>query len=312
MDKPLEQCRVAVLLPCYNEEGAIGKVVQQFRTVLPNAQIYVFDNNSKDNSVEEARAAGAVVRREGMQGKGYVVRSMFVQIDADYYLMADGDATYDAESAPKLLSALHDDGVDMVVGCRESVEGQETYRSGHRFGNWALTSTARYFFGRGFTDMLSGYRGFSRRFVKSFPVMSAGFEIETEMTIHALSLNLPTKEIVTPYFERAEGTESKLSTYRDGWRILMTMVRLFKDYRPMAFFSIIALILAMISGLTALPVILEYLETGLVPRIPTAILASGIGICALLSLTSGFILDSVAKQRLEMKRLAHLTISSQG
>lgn len=302
--------RIAVLVPCYNEEGAVGKVVEDFRKALPDAEIYVFDNNSSDGTVEEARNAGADVRFERQQGKGAVVRRMFADVDADYYLMIDGDATYDPSAAQRLLDRAVSENLDMVVGARESVEGQETYRAGHVFGNWMLTSIARYFFGRGFEDMLSGYRVFSRRFVKSFPAMSAGFEIETELTIHALSLGLPCAEEQTDYFERPAGTESKLSTYRDGWRILFTMVRLFKDYRPLIFFSVIALVFAIASGGLAIPVILEFLETGFVSKLPTAILCVGIGLCSLLSLVCGFILDSVARQRLEMKRLSYLAATN--
>lgn len=298
---------VAIVLPCYNEEGAIGKVVSDFKKALPEARVYVFDNNSSDNTAKEAKEAGAEVLFERQQGKGNVVRRIFSEIDADCYLMADGDDTYDAASAQKLVNAILNDRSDMVVGTREPVEGETTYRAGHAFGNVLLTTMARFFFGRGFTDMLSGYRAFSRRFAKSFPVMSAGFEIETEMTIHCLSLGLPSAEVKTPYFERAEGTESKLNTYQDGFRIMKTMIRLFKDYRPMAFFTIGALLLAIISILISAPVLLNYLETGLVNRLPTALLSMGIMLCSFLSLACGFILDSVAQQRIESKRLAYLS-----
>ncbi|MTI09484.1 glycosyltransferase family 2 protein [Curvivirga aplysinae] len=303
-----QAAKIAVVLPCYNEEGAIGKVVTDFKAALPYAEIYVFDNNSKDNTVTEAKEAGATVLFERQQGKGNVVRRIFSEIDADCYIMADGDDTYDAASAQKLVDAIVKDRCDMVVGTRQPVEGEMTYRQGHAFGNILLTTLARFFFGRGFTDMLSGYRGFSRRFAKSFPVMSGGFEIETEMTIHCLSLGLPSTEIATPYYERAEGTESKLNTYQDGFRILMTMVRLFKDYRPMAFFTIGALILALLSIGISTPVIFNYLETGLVERLPTAVLSMGIMVSAILALACGFILDSVAQQRLETKRLSYLSI----
>lgn len=310
--KDYSGARVAVAFPCYNESAAIGKVVADFREALPGARIYVFDNDSSDATADQARLAGADVRYEYNRGKGYVVRRIFTDIDADCYLIADGDGTYDAASAGKLVDAILDANKDMAVGVRETVEGQSAYRPGHAFGNLALTGTARFFFGRGFSDMLSGYRGFSRRFAKSFPVMSQGFEIETEMTIHCLSLMLPCCEIKTPYRERIKGGESKLQTWRDGFRIMRTMLRLFKDYRPMMFFSLVALLLALLSFLISWPVIMDYLETGLVARLPTAVLSMGIMLCAILSMTCGFILDSVARHRLESKRLAYLSVTARG
>jgi glycosyltransferase involved in cell wall biosynthesis len=309
MPEIFEGVRIAVLIPCYNEAGAVGRVVRDFREHLPLAEIYVYDNDSSDDTAAEARAAGALVRREMLRGKGNVVRRMFSEIEADCYLMVDGDDTYDAASATLLVRRLLEDGLDMVVGCREPVDGQESYRPGHVFGNRMLTGLAKYFFGRGFTDMLSGYRAFSRRFVKSFPVLGSGFEIETEITVHALSMSMPAAEVRTPYRERAEGTSSKLNTYRDGIRILNTMLRLFKDHRPMYYFGLAALILVLVAVVLFIPVAVDYVRTGLVPRLPTAVLCTGLTISALLSLTCGFILDSVSRERLETKRLAYLAAS---
>lgn len=303
---PADEPVLAVLVPCYNEEGAVGKVVRDFRAVLPSARIVVFDNNSTDNTVAEAEAAGAEVHRERQQGKGHVVRRMFGEIEADYYVMIDGDATYDAASVPDLIARARAERLDMVVGARKPVDGHATYRRGHVLGNRLLTGTARYLFGRGFSDMLSGYRVFSRRFVKSFPLLSKGFEIETELTIHALSLDLPCAEIDTPYYERAEGTASKLSTYRDGWRILMTMVRLFKDYKPLSFFGLIALLLALLSGLASISVFKDFAIHGHVQALASAVLSMGLMLSALLSVTCGLILDSLARQSRESKRLAYL------
>ena len=308
MTSPHEKGSVAVVLPCYNEQGAIGKVVRDFKAALPHAELYVIDNNSRDQTAQEARDAGATVLFEAQQGKGNAVRRIFCEIDADCYIMADGDGTYDPASAEKLIETVLTDRCDMVVGTRSAIKGETTWRPGHAFGNVFLTRLARFFFGRGFTDMLSGYRGFSRRFAKSFPVMSRGFEIETEMTIHCLSLNLPSAEIETPYHNRAEGTQSKLRTYRDGFRILMTMIRLFKDYRPLVFFTMISLALVLASLGLFLPVFFDYLDTGLVPRLPTAVLSISLMTSALLSLVCGFVLDSVAQQRLEAKKLSYLRI----
>ncbi|KAF0118130.1 MAG: glycosyl transferase family protein [Rhodospirillaceae bacterium] len=298
--------KIAVVVPCYNEEGAIGAVIRDVARVLPDAHIHVCDNNSTDRTAAEARAAGAVVIAERSQGKGHAVRRLFSEIDADVYLMLDGDGTYDIESAPRLIALLVAERLDMVIGKRMPAHAQNTYRPGHVFGNRLLTVLARFFFGRGFTDMLSGYRVFSRRFVKSLPVLSAGFEIETEMTLHCLSLNLPHAEVETPYYERAHGTESKLRTYRDGMRIVLLMIRLFKDYRPLAFFNGVGAFMAALALILFAPVLSDYLETGLVARLPTAILSTGLMVAAFLSVNAGFILDSVARHRLENKKLAYL------
>lgn len=297
--------RIAVILPCYNEAEAIVRTVQDFRSALPSADIYVFDNNSTDGSRDLAAEAGAIVRRVAQQGKGHVVRRMFADIDADIYVMADGDATYEAAAAPRMVAAMLDDNLDMVVGCRRS-EVEEAYRRGHRFGNWALTSLLKRLFGRSFTDILSGYRVFSRRFVKSFPVLSAGFEIETEISVHALELAMPVSEVVTAYGARPEGSVSKLSTYRDGWRILRTIITLYRIERPVLFFGIIAGVLAAAALLLAVPLIVTYMETGLVPRFPTAILVTGLVILATLSGMCGLVLDTVVRGRREVRRLAYL------
>jgi glycosyltransferase involved in cell wall biosynthesis len=297
---------IAVILPCYNEAGAIVQTVQDFRRALPAADIYVFDNNSTDGSCELAANAGAIVRRVTQQGKGHVVRRMFADVDADIYVMADGDATYEAAAAPRLIAAMLEDNLDMVVGARRS-EVEEAYRRGHRFGNWALTGLLKQLFGRSFTDILTGYRVFSRRFVKSFPVLSAGFEIETEISVHALELAMPVSEIMTAYGARPEGSASKLSTYRDGWRILRTIITLYRIEKPILFFGIIAALLALTGIILATPLIVTYLETGLVPRFPTAILVTGLMILATLSGMCGLILDTVVRGRREVRRLAYLT-----
>ncbi len=297
--------RVAVLLPCYNEAAAIAQTVADFRAALPEATIYVYDNNSTDATVEVARTAGAVVRTERMQGKGNVVRRMFADIDADIYVMADGDATYEAAAAPGLISLLVDDQLDMVVGARKS-EVDAAYRRGHRLGNAMLTGMLAWLFGRTFTDILSGYRVFSRRFVKSFPVLSEGFEIETEISVHALELRMPVAERITAYAARPEGSESKLSTYRDGWRILRTILTLFRIEKPLAFFGLIGGLLAFIAIGISVPLFVTYFETGLVPRLPTAVLAMGMMLLAFLNGFCGLILDTVVRGRREMRRLAYL------
>ncbi|MDR6133876.1 glycosyltransferase involved in cell wall biosynthesis [Sphingomonas sp. SORGH_AS802] len=296
---------IAVLLPCYNEEAAIAQTVAGFRAALPNAAIYVYDNNSSDDTVAVARAAGAIVRRERIQGKGAVVRRMFADVDADVYVMADGDATYDAASAPRLIAALLGEQLDMIVGSRVS-QVQESYRRGHRFGNVLLTGMLARLFGRSFTDILSGYRVFSRRFVKSFPSLSAGFEIETEISVHALELKMPCAEIETPYFARPEGSTSKLSTYGDGWRILSTILTLYRIERPLLFFGLAGGLLLLLALVLAAPLVVTYLHTGLVPRMPTAVLATGLVILAALSLFAGLILDTVVRGRREVRRLAYL------
>jgi glycosyltransferase involved in cell wall biosynthesis len=303
--------RIAVLLPCYNEEAAIAQTVAGFRAALPDAVVYVYDNNSRDRTVEVARAAGAVVRTERIQGKGAVVRRMFADVDADVYVMADGDATYDAASAPALVQRLLAEQLDMIVGSRVH-EAAEAYRRGHRFGNKLLTGMLARLFGRSFTDILSGYRVFSRRFVKSFPALSAGFEIETEISIHALELKMPVAEIETPYFARPEGSASKLSTYGDGWRILQTILTLYRIERPLWYFGAVAAFLLALAIVLAVPLAVTYLKTGLVPRFPTAILATGLTILAALSFFAGLILDTVVRGRREVRRLAYLAHPAPG
>jgi glycosyltransferase involved in cell wall biosynthesis len=297
--------RIAVLVPCYNEEAAIATVVRDFRATLPMAQIYVYDNNSSDRTAEVAAAAGAIVRRETLQGKGNVVRRMFADVEADVYVMVDGDDTYHAASAPALIGLLLADHLDMVNGARKT-QIEAAYRRGHRFGNRLLTWLVSVIFGRRSEDMLSGYRVFSRRFVKSFPILSAGFEIETELTVHALEMRMPLAEVATPYKDRPAGSVSKLSTFRDGFRILGLIGKLVKEERPMQFFSIGAFLLATISIVVAWPVVVTYMETGLVPRLPTAVLATGLMILASLSLVCGLILETVTRARREMKRIAYL------
>ena len=303
--------KIAVLLPCYNEEGAIGETVRAFRAALPDAAIYVYDNNSTDKTCLVAAAEGAVVRTERMQGKGNVVRRMFADIEADIYVLADGDATYDAAVAPKLIDMLLADRLDMVVGARKS-EVEAAYRRGHRLGNAVLTGILAQIFGRTFTDILSGYRIFSRRFVKSFPVLSTGFEIETEMSVHALELRMPVGEMVTAYAARPEGSVSKLSTYRDGWRILNMIIRLSRIERPIQFFGLLGALLALLGIFLAIPLVTTYLQTGLVPRFPTAILATGLVILASLCGFTGLILDTVVRGRLEVRRLAYLAFPAPG
>ena len=292
-------------MPCFNEEAAVGSVVAAFRKVLPSAKVYVFDNNSTDRTAAVAREAGAEVRRERKQGKGHVVRRMFADVDADVYVLVDGDATYDAASAPGMIERLLAEHLDMVVGLRVDQE-QAAYRRGHRTGNWMLTSFLSSVFGQAFKDILSGYRVFSRRFVKSFPVLSDGFEIETELTVHALELSMPVAEVETPYFARPEGSFSKLNTWGDGFRILGTILKLYRSEKPLRFFSIIGIFLALVSIGLAIPVIITYLEVGLVPRLPTAVLSMGMMIVAVLSVSSGLVLDTVTRGRREMKLLAYL------
>ena len=297
--------RVAVVLPCYNEEAAIAKTIAGFRAALPDATIYVYDNNSRDRTVEIARANGAVVRTERQQGKGTVVRRMFADVDADVYIMADGDLTYDPRAAPGMVKMLLDEQLDMVVGTRQHEEA-EAYRGGHVLGNQLFTGLLAKLFGRSFTDIFSGYRVFSRRFVKSFPVLSAGFEIETEISVHALELKMPVGEVETAYGARPEGSESKLSTYRDGWRILKTIGTLYRVERPVLFYGSIGALLVAAALILAVPLVLTYLDTGLVPRFPTAILITGMIIVAVLCFFSGLILDTVTRGRREMRRLAYL------
>jgi glycosyltransferase involved in cell wall biosynthesis len=304
--EPQSGLRVAVILPCYNEAAAIAQTVASFRAALPDAAIYVYDNNSRDDTVGVARAAGAIVRTERIQGKGAVVRRMFADVDADVYVMADGDATYDAASAPAMVARLVDEQLDMIVGTRIG-EAAAAYRRGHRFGNAMLTGMLAQLFGRSFTDILSGYRVFSRRFVKSFPVLSVGFEIETEISVHALELKMPLGEVETPYFARPDGSESKLSTYRDGWRILRTIAMLYRIERPLWFFGAIGTVLALLAVVLAVPLAITYMHTGLVPRVPTAILVTGLMILAALNGFAGLILDTVVRGRREVRRLAYLS-----
>ena len=298
---------LAVLVPCFNEAVAIGAVVAQFRAALPRARIYVYDNNSTDDTVAIATRAGAVVRCVTRQGKGNVVRRMFADIEADVYVLVDGDATYDAAMVQAMVDRLLDDQLDMVVGARQS-EGIASYRRGHRLGNRLLSGCVAWLFGREFSDLLSGYRVFSRRYVKSFPALSEGFEIETELTVHALELRMPIAEVATPYAARPDGSVSKLSTYRDGWRILGTILHLFKAERPVAFFSLLAAILASAAVVLSVPLFQTYLATGLVPRIPTAVLVTGMMLMAMGFLLCGLVLDTVTRGRREMKLLAYLAI----
>jgi glycosyltransferase involved in cell wall biosynthesis len=297
--------RVAVLVPCFNEEATIAKVVADFRAALPEAAIYVYDNNSADGTVDVARAAGALVRRETHQGKGNVVRRMFADVDADVYVLVDGDATYDAASARTMIARLVEERLDMVVGARVD-QHEAAYRLGHRTGNRLLTRFFALAFHASFSDILSGYRVFSRRFVKSFPVLSRGFEIETEFSVHALELELAVAEMPTPYYARPEGSTSKLSTWRDGWRILLTIVGLYRSERPLAFFSGLGVVLAIVSVGLAIPIFVTYFEQGIVPRIPTAILSTGLMLLASLSIVAGLVLDTVTRGRREIKLIAYL------
>jgi len=310
-DGPARALRIAVLLPCYNEEAAIGQTIAGFRASLPDARIFVYDNNSSDRTREIAAAAGAIVRSERMQGKGHVVRRMFADVEADVYVMADGDATYDAAAAPDLVRRLIDERLDMVVGARRS-EIEAAYRRGHRLGNRVLTSILARLFGRTFSDILSGYRVFSRRFVKSFPALSRGFETETEISVHALELAMPVGEVVTTYGARPHGSESKLSTWRDGWRIMRTILHLFRIERPVLFYGSIGLGLAVLAIVLAVPLAITFAETGLVPRFPTAILVTGLMILASLFFFCGLILDTVVRGRREVRRLAYLSFPAPG
>lgn len=300
---------IAVIVPCYNEEATIANVVRDFATVLPGAQVYVYDNNSNDKTVENARKAGALVRFEKLQGKGHVVRRAFADVDADIYVLVDGDNTYDAEAAPRLIGQLLNGPYDMINASRVE-RSEQAYRKGHRFGNWAISTMIGLLFGKTCTDVLSGYRIFSKRFVKSFPALARGFEIETELTVHALQLRMPVSEISTTYKERPEGSVSKLNTFRDGFRILFTIIHLLKEEKPLVFFSIISLVLLAAALLLGVPVVEDFMKTGLVPRLPSAVLATGLVILSSLSLTCGLILDSVTRARLEVKRLSYLTYTA--
>jgi glycosyltransferase involved in cell wall biosynthesis len=297
--------RIAVLIPCYNEGKAIRKVVTEFAAALPDATIYVYDNNSTDDTREEARSAGAIVRTETHQGKGNVVRRMFADIEAEVYVLVDGDGTYDAGSSSKMVEHLLTESLDMVNAERVATN-ERAYRPGHVFGNKLLTGTVALIFGNRIRDMLSGYRAFSRRFVKSFPALASGFETETELTVHALELRLPIAEIATPYRDRPVGSQSKLRTFRDGFRILRTIVLLVKEERPLQFFSAVATVLALASITLGWPLVTTFLETGLVPRLPTAVLVTGLMVLAFMSFVTGLILDTVTLARRELKRLHYL------
>lgn len=304
--------KIALIVPCFNEELAIRKVIEEFQTAMPEITAYVFDNNSTDDTAAVARQAGARVISVSLRGKGNVVRRMFADVEADLYVMVDGDATYEASAVKLLVDKLLDERLDMVVGCRKvelQSDGDE-YRRGHQLGNLLLTQSVVKIFGGSFTDMLSGYRVFTRRYAKSFPAISRGFETETELTVHALELRMPFGEVSTKYGARPEGSVSKLSTYRDGWRILKTIGRLYVSERPFAFFGIVALILASLSVLLFLPILLDYWNTGLVPRLPTALLSASLMISGLLSFICGLILDNVTHGRHEVKRLSYLAIPS--
>ncbi len=304
----LGDLRIAVLIPCFNEETAIGRVVSDFRRALPQARIYVYDNNSKDRTMACARDAGAIVRSEPRQGKGNVVRRMFADVEADIYVLVDGDDTYDASAAPRLVEALLLGGYDMVSG-RRIATAQSAYRPGHVLGNHLLTGLTALMFKVQLADLLTGYRVLSRRFVKSFPFTAVGFGIETELTVHAVRLLMPMAEIDTPYKERPKGSASKLNTWKDGFRILMTIISLVREERPLVFFSALFAVLAFTSLGLGIPVVLEFLHTGTVPRLPTAVLATGLMLLAFLSLFSGLVLDTVTRGRWELKRLAYLSIT---
>jgi len=301
--------RIAVLLPCYNEEAAIGATVAGFRAALPDATVYVYDNNSIDRTRAIAAEAGAIVRTERQQGKGHVVMRMFADVDADVYVMADGDLTYDPTAAPAMVDMLISEQLDMVVGTRRHEESH-AYRGGHIIGNRIFTGLLAGLFGRTFSDIFSGYRVFSRRFVKSFPVISSGFEIETEISVHALELKMPVGELETAYAARPEGSQSKLSTYSDGWRILRTIMTLYRVERPALYYGLVGALLTAIALALAAPLVVTYVHTGLVPRFPTAILVTGIMIIAVLCFFAGLILDTVTRGRRELRRTAYLSLEA--
>ena len=308
----MNKLRTTVLIPCHNEAMTIASVIQNFKSFLPDVIIYVYDNNSTDNTTEIAREHGAIVRSETNKGKGNVVRRMFADIESDIYVLVDGDNTYDASRAPELIHKLINDELDMVIGSRiesNSKDKYAVYRLGHRFGNSIFSKLIAQLFGKQFNDVFSGYRVFSRRFVKSFPASSRGFEIETELTIHSLELRLPTAEIPTHYGARPEGSISKLNSYRDGWKILVRILLLLKEVRPLLFFGCLFIILFCTSISLFIPILITYLHIHLVPRIPTAILSTGIMLLAFLCLTCGVILDNVCNARKEMKRLFYLSLS---
>ncbi|MFI4973005.1 MAG: glycosyltransferase [Caulobacterales bacterium] len=298
---------IAILIPCRDEVFTVAQVVEGFRAALPEATIYVYDNNSQDGTASAAQRAGAVVRRAALPGKGNVVRRMFSDVDADIYLLVDGDGTYDAAVAPMLVRKLLDDGLDMVSAARESIEA-EAYRAGHRLGNRLLTGLVRRIFGRQFKDMLTGYRVFSRRFVKSFPATSEGFEIETEITVHALQMRLPADEVDTAYGARPEGSQSKLNTISDGLRILRMIGLLVREERPLQFFGGAALAAFALAAALGVPVLLDFARLHAVPRFPSLIVAVGSAMVGIVSLACGVILDTVSRARLEQRRLAYLSI----
>lgn len=308
MTSPKTEARVAVILPCHNEAGAIGQVVDAFRQKLPQAEIHVFDNASTDRTSDVARSHGAIVHHVSLRGKGNVVRRMFADVEAEVYLMTDGDATYDLANIQSMVDGVLVHGNDMVVGVRQDDGDARNYRAGHRLGNRLLTGSVMWLFGGAFTDMLSGHRAFSRRYVKSFPAAAHGFETETELTVHALALRMAVAETPVAYGSRPEGTVSKLSTYRDGLKILRTILWLFTSERPLSFFILVSFLLGATSLGLAVPVVMEYLTTGLVPRQPTTVLATGLMICSGLSLMTGVLLHHVATGRQEAKRLAYLAI----
>jgi glycosyltransferase involved in cell wall biosynthesis len=307
-----DEPKIAVLVPCYNEEAAIGAVIDGFRRALPQAAIYVYDNNSRDKTMAVALAAGAIVCREIRQGKGNVVRRMFADIEADIYILVDGDDTYDPTDAPAMAKMIWQDRLDMVNAKRTDHNNAAAYRTGHRFGNAVLTNTVKAIFGDGLDDLLSGYRAFSRRYVKSFPALASGFEIETELTVHALALRMPIAEVASNYKDRPVGSQSKLRTYRDGFRILATILWLAKSERPFLIFGTLFVVSALTSVALAIPIFLTYAETGLVPRLPTAVAATGTMLLAFLSLATGFILDAVTRARLELRRLHYLDRAAPG
>jgi len=304
----IDDLEIAILVPCHNEEVTIANVVSDFRAQLPHATVYVYDNNSTDDTSRVAAEAGAIVRKETQQGKGHVVRRMFSDVDASVFVLVDGDDTYDAASVCALIDTLLTEQVD-TVNARRISNVDNAFRFGHQFGNRLLTSIVNWLFGERCADILSGYRVLSRRFVKSFPALSTGFEIETELTVHGLSLNIPMAEVDTPYKDRPDDSSSKLNTYRDGFRILWTIMILTKDYRPFFFYSIISSALALLSLALGIPIVIEFLDTGLVPRFPTAFLSASVMVLAFLSLATGLILDSVARGRREVKRLHYLGLT---
>ena len=298
---------IAILIPCFNEQETIAGVVSAFKSHIPGAMVFVYDNASTDLTIERARNAGAIVRSEPLRGKGHVVRRMFADVEADIYVLVDGDGTYDAASAPELIAALVRECLDLVSAVRVD-SAQKAYRTGHRFGNWLLTRLVAQLFGKRFSDMLSGYRVMSRRFVKSFPTLATGFEIETELTVHALQMRVPIAEFPTPYSERPAGSASKLRTISDGVRIMRTIAYLLKEERPLAFFGMVSILLVLLALALGIPIVVEFARTGLVPRLPTAVLATGLMILASLSLVCGLILQTVTRGRIEMKRLNYLSI----